>query len=90
LTPHDEYQTPGGEITPGDSPTPLGLESENIFDNSKDNVKVCVRIRPLSEKEMRGNGKNGCLQSENGIIKVNRGMDIKKFNFDYVGDQYVE
>jgi hypothetical protein len=32
------------------TPTPADDE-DNIFDNSKDNVKVCVRIRPLNDKE---------------------------------------
>ena len=62
----------------------------NIFDNSKDNVKVCVRIRPLNEKELKGNSKKECVTSDGGLIKVNRGMDIKKFNFDYVGDKFID
>ena len=49
-----------------------------------------MRIRPLNSRENKGAGRNECVSSESGVIKVNRGMDIKKFNFDYVGDKYID
>ena len=67
--------------------TDLLSQSSNIFDssNSQDNVKVVIRVRPLNDREQKGAGKAKCVQVENGTIVLDRGFDLKKFNFDFVG-----
>jgi hypothetical protein len=67
---------------------------ESIFEsnggvNQKDNVKVCIRIRPLSEREKNSQvGKNLCIQQvDAGTIVLDRVTDCKNFNFDFVGGE---
>lgn len=62
-------------------------DNEDIFGqgNSKDNVKVCIRVRPLSEREKQSGGKTTCITVDKGTVLLERGFDTKKFNFDYVG-----
>mmetsp|Transcript_2504 Transcript_2504/g.3880 ORF Transcript_2504/g.3880 Transcript_2504/m.3880 type:complete len:99 (-) Transcript_2504:698-994(-) len=36
--------------------------TETIFDHSKDNVKVCIRVRPLNDRERQSaQGKHKCV-----------------------------
>lgn len=51
---------------------------------------MVIRVRPLNEREERGGGKAKCVQVENGTIILDRGFDIKKFNFDFVGQENIE
>lgn len=66
-------------------------ENNHLFDNQqnqKDNVKVCIRVRPLSQKEQHSQqGKSKCVQVDQGTIHLERGFDTKKFIFDFVGNE---
>ena len=89
----DEDKKEDDDLSGPDDDTPQGEdEQEHLFENSsQDNVKVVVRVRPLSEKEERNaQGKNRCLNVESGTILLDRGFDVKKFNFDYVGQENIE
>jgi len=35
-------------------------------------------------------GKNKCVRVENGTIHLDRGLDTKKFHFDFVGQENIE
>jgi hypothetical protein len=52
---------------------------------SDENVKVCVRVRPLSNKELSG-GTRICLNADstNNAILLDSKPESKIFNFDYV------
>lgn len=67
-------------------------DTEDIFGqgNSKDNVKVCIRVRPLSEKEKNSGGKASCVQIDKGTVHLDKGFDTKKFNFDFVGHDKID
>ena len=67
-------------------------ENEDIFGqgNSKDNVKVCIRVRPLSEREKQNGGKTSCIEVDKGTVRLDRGLDTKKFHFDYVGHDKID
>ena len=42
---------------------PQDKDYNSIFEDSKDNVKVCIRVRPLNERERNSQiGKNACIQ----------------------------
>lgn len=62
---------------------------DSIFSakNQKDNVKVCIRVRPLNQREKNGAGKNLCVTVDNGTVVLDRGYDTKKFHFDFVGEE---
>jgi hypothetical protein len=52
---------------------------------------VVVRVRPLNDREQKsGTGKAKCVQVENGTILLERGFDVKKFHFDFVGQEDIE
>ena len=59
---------------------------DSIFSNQKDNVKVCIRVRPLNSREKNGGGKNLCVSVDNGTVVLDRSYDSKKFHFDFVGE----
>lgn len=72
--------------------------STSLFANSKDNVKVVIRVRPLNEREkskyrfasltIDGGGNKKCVNVEN---ETSIALDgYKPFNFDYVADEDVE
>ena len=37
-----------------------------------------------------GSGKSKCVKVENGTIQLDRGIDSKKFSFDFVGEENIE
>jgi hypothetical protein len=51
-----------------------------------------VRVRPLNERENKAgfNGKTKCIKTEPQLILLDRGMDTKKFTFDFVGDEQID
>lgn len=67
-------------------------DAEHLFDtDDNDNVKVVVRVRPLNEREKTsGAGKNKCVKVENSTVILDRGLDYKKFNFDFVGQENID
>ena len=54
----------------------------------KDNVKVAIRVRPLSDKERREMGGKTCLTVEKEVsaIVLDARPEVKTFTFDYVAD----
>lgn len=52
----------------------------------KDNVKVVIRVRPISEREKHVSSRQVLLVEEGAQILLDRGMDQKTFTFDYVAD----
>lgn len=64
-----------------------GLNQGTLFTNSKDNVKVVIRVRPLNDREKNGGGNKKCVSVENETsIAIET---FKPFNFDYVADEDV-
>lgn len=58
----------------------------------KDNVKVAIRVRPLSEKERREMGAKTCVTAEKELsaIVLDARPEVKTFTFDYVADTDVQ
>lgn len=57
---------------------------------SRDNVKVVLRVRPLNEIENSVGGRIKCIQSnsENNTVTITN-RDAKSFNYDYVADEEI-
>lgn len=54
-------------------------------------MKVVVRVRPLNDRERNtGVGKQRCVNVDNGTIILDRGQDMKQFNFDFVGEEDID
>ena len=68
-----------------DTPSIFGDES-----NQRDNVKVCIRIRPLNERELTGAGKQKCIEVSGNHLSVQKGMEHKQYVFDFVGQENIE
>jgi hypothetical protein len=61
------------------------------FINSKDNVKVMIRIRPLNDREKNNGGSKKCVTVDNETtVTIEAKPDIKSFNYDFVGDENIE
>ncbi len=61
------------------------------FSNSKDNVKVMIRVRPLNEREKTSGGHKKCVTVDNETtVTIEAKPDIKSFNYDFVGDENIE
>ena len=64
-------------------------EMELPIDENDNRVKVCVRLRPISNREISLGCKN-CLYVENAkTVILDTRPDQKQFNFDYVADPTV-
>ena len=69
----------------------------SLYTNSKENVKVVIRVRPLNDREksklpnvslkIDGGGSKKCVNVENEVSVFIEGY--KAFNFDYVADEDV-
>ena len=67
----------------------INYENQNIFyDDSQNQIKVVIRVRPFNEREEEE--KKSCVSIDNGCIVLDRGADQKSFNFDFVGDEYID
>jgi hypothetical protein len=65
----------------------LPLIDEKSCAESSDNVKVCVRIRPLSKKESEA-GAN-CVYTRANTLILDAKPQGKSFTYDYVADESV-
>ena len=83
-----------GSAMSDDGETSHMKESNHLFENQqnqKDNVKVCIRVRPLNQREQHSQqGRAKCIQVDQGTIFLERGFDTKKFSFDFVGNEQID
>ena len=91
-TTKEELQIEKVNTESDDEPSNPLTSSQHIFEqSSSDNVKVCIRVRPLNDREIKsGQGKNKCLRTERETIYLDRGFDMKKFHFDFVGHEQID
>ncbi|CAG9334317.1 unnamed protein product [Blepharisma stoltei] len=57
--------------------------------DSKDNVKVAIRVRPLNAKESSETGRRCLTIHESSTISIDARPDPKVFTYDYVADENV-
>lgn len=70
-------------------------KNQSIFhehDESNSNtIKVAIRVRPLSQRELQDPNQQSCINIENGtIVELDKAGDLKTFKFDFVGDQDID
>jgi hypothetical protein len=71
--------------------------AQNIFyeaasDNASNNIKVAIRVRPFNRREEEDPDHRDCISIEERgtTLVLDRGVDIKKFNFDFVGHSKID
>ena len=63
-------------------------KAKDIFEDDMNNqIKVVIRVRPFNQREIEDPDNKECTSIEkNGTMLVlEKGVDSKKFNFDFVG-----
>ena len=67
-------------------------KDQNIFYENSNNIKVVIRVRPFNDREKADPSNKSCVTIENNatVIELDRGVDTKKFNFDFVGHENID
>lgn len=70
---------------------------QNIFyeaanENASNNIKVAIRVRPFNQREEDDPDHRDCISIEERgtTLVLDRGVDVKKFNFDFVGHSKID
>lgn len=67
------------------------MEMSELFGNESVNFKVCIRVRPFIERELKNvHSQESCIYVKKGCLEFFKGMDKKSFNFDYVGGETID
>jgi len=62
----------------------------DLDDNDSNNIKVVIRVRPFSNRELEDTTNQSCLEIVGNNILIQKGTDLKSFNFDFVGDEQLD
>jgi hypothetical protein len=67
------------------------MEPLNIFEKETNQIKVVIRLRPFNQRETEDPANRRCvsIQSNGTKIMLNRGVDVKDFNFDFISNENI-
>lgn len=85
----EEFKTQASPVTLNINYPDIDIpKAKDIFQHDENNqIKVVIRVRPFNQREIDDPDNKECVSIEKNasMLSLEKGADIKKFNFDFVG-----